>query len=520
MIFRTRLARALTGLCLLAAVAAGPAAAPAAAAGTDCLPTWDVVAGSALPPLHGVDALSTTDVWAVGDGAGSQATTVQFDGADWTEFDAPVPAGAGATNSLTSVDALATADVWAVGSAEDVTRPMIEHWDGVSWHLVSSPAPPQNVTYVLQTIRARTAADIWAGGYRFNPTTGGTRHALIEHWNGTSWRVVPPATQSAPVSEIRGFAPLTGTSVWAVGRRAGSGVTNQSLIEKWNGSTWTLSTSPSEGPLNAAAAVTSSDVWAAGANGFAHWTGSSWHAVASATTARGMAVVSATDIWSTGPRFTGGNWRTVTGQLNGARADRYDGVTVGSQTEGWRVGFREDSGIIEHLCAIDVTDAGSIPQDVSGALGATAFWHFDAANTASHSVTDKSGLGLFDTTRPAGGAFTWTLAWAGSFQSIDTTTGLTSVIRVTPTAQPRSGGTSTTFAITWGSAAPPAGDVLEVQIERPGDVDFSAWKMGTATSANFVPDGGTGDYFFRARVTNAGGTIASNWSRNLGIHVT
>jgi hypothetical protein len=44
--------------------------------------------------------------------------------------------------------------------------------------------------------------------------------------------------------------------------------------------------------------------------------------------------------------------------------------------------------------------------------------------------------------------------------------------------------------------------------------------MGTTTSDDFVPDGGTGDYFFRARVTNAGGTIASNWSRNLGIHVT
>src|SRR5262249_15408135 len=137
---RTRLARALTGLCLLAAVAAGPAG-PAAADGTDCIPTWDVVSTS-TPPLHGVDALSTTDVWAVGDGAGSQATTVHFDGAAWTEIDAPVPTGAGATNSLTSVDARTATDVWAVGSAEDLTRPMIERWDGVSWHLVASPAPP------------------------------------------------------------------------------------------------------------------------------------------------------------------------------------------------------------------------------------------------------------------------------------------------------------------------------------------------------------------------------------------
>src|SRR5213078_1086199 len=177
-------------------------------------------------------------------------------------------------------------------------------------------------------------------------------------------------------------------------------------------------------------AVVSSNVWAAGANGFAHWTGASWHAVASTTTARGMAVVTASDIWSTGPQFTGGNWRPVTGQLAGGRAERYDGVAVGSPTEGWRVGLREATGIIEHLCATDVMDASYAPDDVSGGLGATALWHFDTANLAQHSVTDASGLGLFDSgLRPAGGSFTWTLAWAGSFPISDASTNNTSVIR-------------------------------------------------------------------------------------------
>jgi hypothetical protein len=512
--------RALTGFALLAAIAAGPAAGSAVAAGTECMPTWDVVSQS-TPSLHGVDALSPTDVWAVGDGAGAQATTVHFDGTNWTTIDAPVPSGAGATNTLASVDARATTDVWAVGNAEDVTRPMIEHWDGTSWHLVASPAPPANVTYVLLTVRARAAGDVWAGGYRYNSATGGARHALAEHWNGTAWRVVTTATLSAPVSEIRAFAPITVSSVWAVGRQGGPGVTNQSLIEKWSGSTWAKATSPSEGPLNAAAAVSSTNVWAAGTTGFAHLTGSGWHAVASTSTARGLAVVSASDIWSTGPHFTGGNWHTVTGRVNGGGADQYDGVTVGSPTEAWRVGFRFDTGIIEHICAIDVGDLASTPDDASGGLGATAIWHFDAANTTQHSITDASGLGLFDSgLRPAGGSFTWALAWAGSFRITDTPTGNTSVIRAPLIAQPRSGGPTTSFAITWGTVAPPTGDVLEVQIERPGDVEFGAWQKGSGTTADFVPDAGVGDYFFRARVANAAGTVATDWSRTVAIHVT
>ena len=276
-----------------------------------------------------------------------------------------------------------------------------------------------------------------------------------------------------------------------------------------------------EGPLNAVAEVTSTNIWAAGTTGFAHWNGSAWHGVVSTTSARGLAVVSAGDIWSTGPHFTGGNWRPVTNQVNGSRADQYDGVAVGSPTEAWRVGFRLGSGIIEHACAVDVTDVGSSPADASGGLGATAAWHFDAANTARHSVTDASGLGLFDSgLRPVDGSFVWTLNWAGSFPTTDSASGNMSVIRAPILAQPRSGDTSTTFSIIWGAVAPPVGDVLQVQVERPGSADFVDWQSGSATSADFVPDAGPGDYFFRARIANGEGTLASDWSRMIAIHVT
>jgi len=268
MISISRLGRTIAVVGLLAATAGGPAQ-PAVATVGDCMPTWAVVVQSG-PPLHGVDAVSSADVWVVGDGTATQATTMHWDGTAWTTVDAPVPAGTGDTNTLRSVDAQSSSDVWSVGNAESVTRPMIEHWDGSSWHLFASPPPPTGVAYVFLTVRARSAADVWAGGYRYNFVTNGNRHALVEHWDGTSWRVVPTATLSAPISEIRGFAPVAAKSVWAVGRVGGAGVTNQSLIERWNGSAWTTFSAPSEGPLNAVAEVTSTNIWAAGTTGFAH----------------------------------------------------------------------------------------------------------------------------------------------------------------------------------------------------------------------------------------------------------
>jgi hypothetical protein len=54
---------------------------------------------------------------------------------------------------------------------------LVEHWDGTSWSVVSSPGP--NSSRNLEGIAAISASDIWAAG-----TIG------IENWNGTSWSLV------------------------------------------------------------------------------------------------------------------------------------------------------------------------------------------------------------------------------------------------------------------------------------------------------------------------------------------
>jgi hypothetical protein len=55
---------------------------------------------------------------------------------------------------------------------------LIEHWDGTSFSVVSSPDPFPNGTTSLQGIAAISANDIWAVGF------------AAEHWDRTSWSII------------------------------------------------------------------------------------------------------------------------------------------------------------------------------------------------------------------------------------------------------------------------------------------------------------------------------------------
>ena len=74
--------------------------------------------------------------------------------------------------------------------------------------------------------------DVWAVG------ESSARGALILHFDGTSWSVVPndpPIADSALLAVV----PVGPQDVWAVGY-AGDGT----LTERWDGSTWSVVTSP------------------------------------------------------------------------------------------------------------------------------------------------------------------------------------------------------------------------------------------------------------------------------------
>src|SRR5206468_2266231 len=102
------------------------------------------------------------------------------------------------SNALYGVSGASGRDVWAVGSYSDGTtfHTLIEHWNGTTWSLASSPSPDDRAE--LFGVTALSSTNAWAVGDSVQSGVG--QFALIEHWDGASWTVVPSPTP-APAQE-------------------------------------------------------------------------------------------------------------------------------------------------------------------------------------------------------------------------------------------------------------------------------------------------------------------------------
>jgi hypothetical protein len=121
----------------------------------------------------------------------------------------PTP-GATHSASLDGVVALGAKNVWAVGEyrgSQNSQRPLVEHWDGRRWKVVSAPGSGS-----LDAVSAASAKDVWAVGTVF--TTGA--QGFTEHWDGTSWKSVPMPDQPA-AGGLAGVAAVSAHDAWAVG---------------------------------------------------------------------------------------------------------------------------------------------------------------------------------------------------------------------------------------------------------------------------------------------------------------
>ena len=97
-------------------------------------------------------------------------------------------------------------------------RTLIVHWNGTAWQVVPSPNPGGlSRENWLNGAAAVSAHDIWAVGSYDNGTTDRT---LIEHWNGTVWKVVPSPNLGGPSNEniLAGVVATSASNAWAVGK--------------------------------------------------------------------------------------------------------------------------------------------------------------------------------------------------------------------------------------------------------------------------------------------------------------
>jgi hypothetical protein len=169
-------------------------------AGATSAGQWNEVQGAKLDNsgLYDLAVVAPNDVWAVGGAFARRAQIEHWDGTNWSVVAVQPP-----ESLLSGIAALSSTDVWAVG--QNGGHNLVEHWDGRRWVVV--PSPIVGKYDYLTAVSTISHNDVWAVGS--SPPT-----YILMHWDGTSWSVVqgPPANSSG-LSSIKAFAT---DDVWAV----------------------------------------------------------------------------------------------------------------------------------------------------------------------------------------------------------------------------------------------------------------------------------------------------------------
>lgn len=205
--------------------------------------------GDTSNQIGAVDALSARDAWMVNNWEAGRGgiLTHHWDGTAWTPVTAPVPAAKLSDGGLLDVSVRAADDAWAVGwvTIIDSERPnpdkpggviyethaeaVIEHWDGTSWRIV--PAPDATGTW-LNSVTALAEDDVWVSGYTDEDTP------LLQHWDGTAWTVYPVAYQgiNGELTDLEARGP---DDIWAAGRvLLDEEDRGHGLVAHWDGTAW------------------------------------------------------------------------------------------------------------------------------------------------------------------------------------------------------------------------------------------------------------------------------------------
>lgn len=356
---------------------------------------WRLASAPTLGSLHAIDIAGGGNIW--GAGNHSDPWITHWDGASWAE----VPSGliGQSSNYLHGIEAVSANDIWAVGgyhkarhieAGTEVIRTLVQHWDGADWSIVGSPNEhPTNSGYqsnILNAVSATGPNDVWAvGAIGYSPYVAGDgrfhlrfKKGLIEHWDGSSWSTVPvPAEAMVDGAELVDVEAIAANDVWAVGWIGDrqSSPYHYPLLLHWDGANWSSVTTPlTQGGLQGISATSANNVWVVGWDvnhtGGAttlHWDGTTWSFTGAGTVPEGsigksIAVVSDTELWMTmGSKqdYSSANglihldetgWSYVTLPAIPGSVPQINNLAANSPEDVWGVGqFRDTSGKVRTL---------------------------------------------------------------------------------------------------------------------------------------------------------------------------
>jgi sugar lactone lactonase YvrE len=241
-------------------------------------------ASGTSPQLTSVSCLSAEACMAVGNysnGSGVGVTLAKVkSGGNWSLTSTSNPSST--SNSLSDVSCSAASSCTAVGSyngASGNASTLAERWNGTGWALQTTPNPSGTTANNLYGVACAATNECTAVGLSYKE--GGGTSTLIERWNGASWSIVTsPNPEGFKEAELYDISCVSASDCWAVGKaKKGIGFPEAGLIEHWNGSAWSIN-SYSELPghlLEVACGSTSSCLAVTGYDRVvARWNGSAW----------------------------------------------------------------------------------------------------------------------------------------------------------------------------------------------------------------------------------------------------
>lgn len=123
---------------------------------------------------------------------------------------------------------------------------LAEVWNGTSWAIQDTPSPAGATEgSALIGVSCPSAADCTAAG---SSTDGsGNTTTLAEQWNGSAWTIqsTPNESSGAPLhNDLWGVSCAAADSCSATGYFTNSSVLLRPLAEHWNGTSWVVEDAP------------------------------------------------------------------------------------------------------------------------------------------------------------------------------------------------------------------------------------------------------------------------------------
>ena len=138
----------------------------------------------------------------------------------WSSMTVPEPTGVNGSG-LSAVTCVSSNDCWGVGSyytvSSSIDQTLIEHFNGTGWSMVTAPNTSPSENNLLESVSCAGANFCVAVGSYYNGTDVQT---LVDQWDGSSWSIVSSPNQAnanQPNDSLGSASCVTGSFCIAVG---------------------------------------------------------------------------------------------------------------------------------------------------------------------------------------------------------------------------------------------------------------------------------------------------------------